>query len=490
MSLISKVYDYYRQIPDKSDFIPTSNADNITMLYCGEEGYEKAYYMVMNLGNTMDLDASKINYKLVEKEDILTRLEEMEGAVEDIEESDEDLASSDSNDILLASYDEAPIIRLINQIIINAVKNGASDVHIEGTEVSTIVRIRIDGKLQVLKTYPRSVHDSMLARIKVIASLDVAESRRSQDGRINLKVGNRTIDIRVSIVPSVDGEKAVLRILERSSGLVSLENVGMQKNILEQYRPYLRRTNGIILVTGPTGSGKSTTLYASLLDMDRDDKNILTIEDPVEYHINGVTQVQVNSAVDLTFATALRAFLRQDPDIILVGEIRDEETAEAAVQASLTGHLVLSTLHTNSATATISRLLEMNIEPFLISTTLSLIVAQRLVRRICENCKVEIPVDDAMRTAVKGTNIAFNTCYKGAGCSECLHIGYKGRVALFEILEITDALRNLITQKAPSHEIRSAAVAGGFKSMMDNGLDLVQMGLTTMDEVIANTILD
>jgi general secretion pathway protein E len=323
-----------------------------------------------------------------------------------------------------------------------------------------------------------------------MSMLDVAETRKPQDGRINIRVGNRNVDMRVSIMPSIFGEKAVLRILEKSKSLITLDGIGIPKEWLKKYRTYLSKPNGIILVTGPTGSGKTTTLYGSLLEMDRETKNILTIEDPVEYDIEGLTQVQVNPAVNLTFANALRAFLRQDPDIILVGEIRDEETAKAAIQASLTGHLVLSTLHTNDAPSAVARLTEMNIEPFLVSSSLLLVIAQRLVRKICPKCVVKVKADKEIKNFFEVEGLSIDEYYTGKGCEDCFYSGYKGRTAIFEFLEINDEIRKLVNRSASAFEIRNAAKEMGFKPMFEDGFRLVKEGITTPDEVIAITKIE
>lgn len=478
------IKNQYKKFPDKSDFIPVLNEeeDNIIFYYSDDTGLQKAEFMSFSLG-------LKPKYEYTEKKKILEILESYGGEVDDMgEHSEEDDTISDEDvNILTSSYDDAPVIKLVNQIIINAVKSGASDIHFEGRDGAFLIRMRVDGVLNTLRTYPKSVHDPILARIKVIGQLDVAETRRSQDGRINLKIGNRVIDIRVSTMPSINGEKAVLRILERSSNFTSLQQIGLDGTLYERFRPYLDRPNGIILVTGPTGSGKTTTLYASLLAMNRDNKNVVTAEDPVEYHIDNVTQVQMNPAVGLTFASALRTFLRQDPDIILVGEIRDNETAEAAIQASLTGHLVLSTLHTNDAPTAIARLIEMDVEPFLISSSLAIVIGQRLVRKICPHCKETVKADDFINKTFKKAGYDIQTYEKGAGCEHCFHTGYRGRIGVFEILEITDDVRSLINKRATSYDIREAARKDGFRTMFEYGAELVSNGITTPSEVLSVT---
>ncbi len=479
-----KVKSKYIRYPDKSDFIPLVSDDGeLIFYYLDESGLQKAEYLTFSLG-------VKATFIQKEKKEILALLESFGGDVDYVNESDsdgEELPDDDESDILTASYDDAPVIKLVNQIIIYSVKSGASDIHFEGRDASFLIRIRVDGRLNTLRSYPKAVHEQILARIKVIGQLDVAESRRSQDGRINLKIGNRTIDIRVSTMPSINGEKAVLRILERSSDFTSLETIGFVGEVYDKFKPYLDRPNGIILVTGPTGSGKTTTLYASLLAMNRDNKNVVTIEDPVEYHMDNVTQVQMNAAVNLTFASAIRTFLRQDPDVILVGEIRDNDTAEAAIQASLTGHLVLSTLHTNDSPTAVARLIEMDVEPFLISSSLLIVIGQRLVRKVCSSCATTVKIDPFLKTKIAEVGLTIETHQKGTGCSDCYDTGYRGRVGVFELLEITDSIRHMINKRASAFEIRQEARNNGFKTMLEYGIYLVEQGITTPEEVLAVT---
>jgi general secretion pathway protein E len=426
-----------------------------------------------------------------DKEKIFEILETLGGDVSGDEYGgDEEVFEDGDGNILSASYDDAPIIKLVNQLMIQAVKNGASDIHFEGKDNAFAVRFRIDGKLSTIRQFPKKMQDSVIARIKVISSLDVAETRKPQDGRINMKIGNRTIDVRVSTIPSVTGEKAVLRILERSKKMVTLENVGLNSNSLETFRHSLRRPNGIILVTGPTGSGKTTTLYAALQELISDDTNIVTIEDPVEYQMEKITQVQVNPAVNISFANAIRSFLRQDPDIILVGEIRDEETAQAAVQASLTGHLVLSTLHTNDAPTAVARLIDMDVEPFLISSSLLCSMGQRLVRKICPHCRQEVEADDYVKNYFAAEGFTLDKHFTGAGCDKCFNTGYKGRVGIFEIMSVNDSIRKLINERASSSDLMHEAQKYGYKRMFDYGFDLVKEGVTTPAELIAVTRTD
>ena len=477
--------DEYLKFPDRSDFVPIVDGNGeVKFLYNGEGGLKKARLLSLFTGTNGEFEE-------VERAVILEKLEEYFGdeATDDYEDSGvQDL--EDVSDILSASYEDAPVIKLVNQIIINSVKGGSSDIHFESRENAFLVRFRIDGKLRTYKRYPKNLHDPVIARIKVMSMLDVAETRKPQDGRINIRVGNRNVDMRVSIMPSIFGEKAVLRILEKSKNLITLDGIGIPKEWLKKYKSYLAKPNGIILVTGPTGSGKTTTLYGSLLEMDRETKNILPIEDPVEYDIEGLTQVQVNPAVNLTFANALRAFLRQDPDIILVGEIRDEETAKAAIQASLTGHLVLSTLHTNDAPSAVARLTEMNIEPFLVSSSLLLVIAQRLVRKVCPKCAAKVKADKDIKSFFDEEGLSIDEYFAGKGCDECFHSGYKGRTAIFEFLEINDEIRKLVNRSASAFEIRNTAKEMGFKPMFEDGCRLIKSGITTPEEVIAITKIE
>lgn len=476
------VREAYLKFTDRSDFVPSINEEGTLIVYYSDnKGFQKAQMLGFLLGVTPQPEHT-------DRKKIYEILESFGGDVDDLGSSeDENDILDDAANILTSSYDDAPVIKLVNQIIIHAVKSGASDIHFEGRDNAFLVRLRVDGRLTTFRRYPKSVHEPIVARIKVIASLDVAETRRSQDGRINLKIGNRDIDIRVSTMPSVNGEKAVLRILERSSEFATLKQVGMDEEMLSIYRPYLDRPNGIILVTGPTGSGKTTTLYSSLLTMNRENKNIVTIEDPVEYHIDNITQVQVNLPANITFANAIRTFLRQDPDVILVGEVRDTETAEAAVQASLTGHLVLSTLHTNDAPTAVSRLIEMGVEPFLISSSLMLVMGQRLVRIVCPVCKKETDVDETARKIFADAGYELEKHMKGEGCEHCFHTGYRGRIGIFELLSVNDDIRRLINRSASAHEIRDEAKKHGYKTMFEYGMSLILKGVTTPEELLAVT---
>ncbi|WP_367066155.1 ATPase, T2SS/T4P/T4SS family [Oryzisolibacter sp. LB2S] len=367
---------------------------------------------------------------------------------------------------LLESAGDAPIIRMLNALLTQAVRDGASDIHIEPYERHSSVRFRVDGTLREVVQPNRALHAALISRLKIMADLDISEKRLPQDGRISLRLGTRAIDVRVSTLPNAHGERAVLRLLDKSESKLSLEAVGMQGETLARLESLIAQPHGIILVTGPTGSGKTTTLYAALSRLDASRSNIMTVEDPIEYELPGVGQTQVNSKIELTFAKALRAILRQDPDVIMIGEIRDFETAQIAIQASLTGHLVLATLHTNDAASAVTRLTDMGVEPFLLSSSLLGVLAQRLVRRYCGHCH-------------GGSN--------GTGCAHCGHTGYAGRTGVFELLVVDDALRALIHGQAAEAELRAQAQSGGMRLMREDGERLVAAGITSREELLRVT---
>jgi general secretion pathway protein E len=363
---------------------------------------------------------------------------------------------------LLESAGDAPIIRMLNALLTQAARDGASDIHIEPYERTSSVRFRVDGTLREVVQPNRALHAALISRLKIMADLDISEKRLPQDGRISLRIGTRAVDVRVSTLPSAHGERAVLRLLDKSGGTLSLESVGMQGEVLARLQTLIQQPHGIILVTGPTGSGKTTTLYAALSQLDAQRSNIMTVEDPIEYELPGVGQTQVNAKIDLTFAKALRAILRQDPDVIMIGEIRDFETAQIAIQASLTGHLVLATLHTNDAASAVTRLTDMGVEPFLLSSSLLGVLAQRLVRKVCPVCASK-------------------------GCESCGQTGYQGRTGVFELLVTNDAIRAQIHNRTSEADIRSAALASGMTLMRDDGERLIQAGITTREEVLRVT---
>lgn len=391
---------------------------------------------------------------------------------------------------LLDANDEAPIIRLVNSLFSQAVKERASDIHIEPFEQELLIRLRIDGLLYDSFSPPKAIQPLLTSRVKIMAGLDIAEKRLPQDGRIRLKVAGKDVDIRVSVIPTAFGERVVLRLLDRSSALLGLEELGLNGHNLSVVNRLIRQSHGILLVTGPTGSGKTTTLYAVLSGINTSDKNIITIEDPIEYQLRGIGQMQVNPKIDLTFATGLRSILRQDPDVIMIGEIRDVETAEIAIQAALTGHLVFSTLHTNDSFGAVSRLLDMGIEPFLVSSSLLGVVAQRLVRRVCPHCRQPYtPEEEEIReVGLLPEMVQGRPFYRpGPGCDACNNKGYRGRTGIHELLLLNDALRALIMQRADAATIARAAKEGGMPTLRADGAEKVLAGLTTVEEVLRVT---
>ncbi|CJL30413.1 PilB-like pili biogenesis ATPase [Streptococcus pneumoniae] len=387
---------------------------------------------------------------------------------------------------LLEQEDDAPIIRLINAILGEAIAENASDIHIETFEKRLVIRFRVDGILREVVQPKRELAALLVSRIKVMAKLDIAEKRIPQDGRISLRVGGREVDIRVSTLPSANGERVVLRLLDKQAGRLTLRHLGMNEQDRRQLEQAVKKPHGIILVTGPTGSGKTTTLYAALTTLNDRTRNILTVEDPIEYHLEGIGQTQVNTKVDMTFARGLRAILRQDPDVVMVGEIRDQETADMAVQASLTGHLVLSTLHTNSAIGAVTRLVDMGVEPFLISSSLLGVLAQRLVRVLCNDCK-RAYIADAAECELLGVSPAeAPTLYHAEGCEQCRGLGYRGRTGIYELVLFDDTLRTMVHTRASEQDmLRHARVLG--PSIREDGLRKVREGVTTIEEVLRVT---
>jgi general secretion pathway protein E len=399
-------------------------------------------------------------------------------------EEDETFDLEGPIDILDATEDEAPVIRFVNSVIFRAVKEKASDIHVEPYEKDVAIRFRIDGIMHDILHQPKKVHAAVSSRIKVMGSLDIAEKRIPQDGRIFRKVAGKEIDIRLSTIPTQFGERIVMRILEKGGELLSLERLGFEGETLEQINKLVARENGIILITGPTGSGKSTTMAACLSRINTKDINILTAEDPIEYQLNGVGQVQVNAKINLTFAVALRHFLRQDPDVIMVGEVRDSETAELAITASLTGHLVFSSLHTNEAAGAFPRLIDMGIEPFLVASSMNAVLAQRLVRRVCTKCRESYEASPLELAELGVRNVQGPiTLYKAVGCSSCSQTGYSGRINVHELLIVDDSIRSLVMKNADSGSIRKAAVDRGMLTMREDGACKVLSGVTTVQEL-------
>ncbi len=432
-----------------------------------------------------------------EMETIMGENEEFEGLFEAGEGDVEMVEEEEEQDVTTLSKEaeEAPIVKLINLILTDAIKRGASDVHLEPYEKEFRVRYRVDGILHKIMTPPLKFKDALISRVKILSHLNIAEKRLPQDGRIKMKVkkekgGKKEVDMRVSILPTIFGEKVVIRILDREQLKLDLTKLGFEEGSLKKFQKAIKRPWGMILVTGPTGSGKTNTLYSALSNLNTPEVNIMTAEDPVEFNLYGINQVHIREDIGLTFASALRSFLRQDPNIILVGEIRDFETAEIAIKAALTGHLVLSTLHTNDAASAVSRLINMGIEPFLVATSVISIVAQRLVRRLHDKCKEEAEIQPQVLIELGFTPEEAKkiTVYKTGGCNECNNTGYKGRIGLFEVLEVTDEIQELILSGASSAEIRRKAIEQGMVTLRRSGLEKIKQGITSIEEVVRETV--
>jgi len=420
--------------------------------------------------------------KLISMDDLVKKMkpEEVEVVKEEVIIEEEDLSK------LLKKGTEPSIVDLVNYILVDAIRSRASDIHIEPGEKSIRLRNRIDGILYTVPSPPKRFQNAIVSRVKILAGMDIAEHRLPQDGRFKVRYEKRDIDFRVSVIPTTYGEKAVLRILDASNMCLELDELGFEPKVLPIYKRYIKAPHGVILVTGPTGCGKSTTLYSTLRTINSEEKNIITIEDPIEYLLPGVNQVQVRPEIGLDFVDALRHFLRQDPDIIMVGEIRDRESAEVAINAALTGHLVFSTLHTNDAAGTITRLLNMGIEPFLISSSILLSIAQRLVRKICPDCKESYEASTQTLCSV-GIKVEGNKkfpLYRGKGCDKCNNIGYKGRVGIYEVMIINDEIRQLILMREPAHIIKEKAEEMGMITLREAALRKVVRGLTTLEEML------
>ena len=444
-------------------------------------------------------EAIKKHYGSVEDVERKKEIEEIVSFIDEGQAESVELEGEDESTLNLAALEkaaeEAPVIKLVNYILTDAVKRGASDIHMEPYEKEYRVRYRVDGMLATIMNPPNKLRDAIISRVKIMSKLDISEKRLPQDGRIMIRMMHngkkKQLDFRVSVLPTLYGEKIVMRLLDKENLRLDMTKLGFEPESLAKFQKAIFKPYGMVLVTGPTGSGKTNTLYSSIAQLNKSDTNIVTAEDPVEFQLPGINQVQMKEQIGLNFATALRSFLRQDPNIILVGEIRDFETAEIAIKAALTGHLVLSTLHTNDAPATISRLMNMGIEPFLVATSVHLICAQRLARRICQDCKYpedlnpQVLIDSGFTPEEARTAKA----YKGRGCAACGNKGYKGRVGLYEVLEVTDEVRELILVGASSLEIKRKAIEQGMISLRGSGLIKVAAGLTTLEEVIRETVL-
>ncbi|TVQ97925.1 MAG: type II/IV secretion system protein [Desulfovibrionales bacterium] len=465
----------YLAFPRRNEFLPVELQDGRLQVWLlTPRARPLADFLAWELGLTVQTELVRNELFFPALEQALTLWEPDAAADEAGEDAAEPGGEDFGRELLGWSHEDAPIVRLVNRVLHQAVSQGASDIHFEGRESGFQVRFRVDGELRTERRLDLAVQPTVLARIKVMGQMDVAESRAPQDGRFQVRVGRKDVDVRVSTMPTLNGEKAVLRILDRSKNILPLSDLGLEPEAVAVITRMIAAPHGIILVTGPTGSGKTTTLYAALRELIRESRNIMTVEDPVEYHLPGVNQVQVNRAAGVTFATAIRGFLRQDPDIILVGEIRDQETASTAVQASLTGHLVLATLHTNDAPTAVTRLLEMGVEPFLLASSLHLVIGQRLVRLTCSSCSP--PSSPQSQSA-------------DLGCEVCRNSGYRGRQGIFELMPVGEALRSLVVQKASVEQLRAHLAETGFQTMHDHGLRLVAQGKTTMEELLRVTSL-
>jgi len=411
--------------------------------------------------------------------------------IKDIAEDDVEIVEADEDEVDLESQAaKSPVIRFVNYLIHDAARQGASDIHIEPQEKRLRIRYRIDGVLFEAMNPPHAMHAAIVSRLKIMGNLDISERRLPQDGRIRVSLQGRQLDLRLSTLPTGQGEKAVMRILDQKSIRVTLDQLGFPQHTLNAWRQQIDQPHGIVMVTGPTGSGKSTTLYASLGQMDKNKLNISTVEDPIEYHLDGISQVQVHESIGMTFAAALRSMLRQDPDVILVGEIRDMDTARIAVQAALTGHLVLSTLHTNDAPSSVTRLINIGVEPFLIGAAVNGVLAQRLVRRVCSHCKSELEPNDNEKQLFDAHGIACDKVMRGSGCPKCHETGYAGRVGLYEMLTLDDTLRDAIASNPDVTAFRRLCIQQGMKPLRTDGLEKAGQGVTTVEEVIRVTHTD
>jgi len=479
---------------------PTADMDNPVAV--AEEAVASNQWPWQLLDDCRRVFGHEVQAVLVPKEVILTALNQAfdmaSASAEQMLENLDDDALGLAKELeevgdLLESEDDAPVIRLVNTLLSQALKDRASDIHIEPFESQVLVRFRIDGVLHSIVTPPKTVQSAMISRIKVMADLDIAEKRHPQDGRFRVKVAGRDVDVRVSILPTAHGERVVMRLLDRSAQLLTLKDLGMSDDQFSSMKKVVAEPHGIVLVTGPTGSGKSTTLYASLMQVDRKNRNVMTIEDPIEYQLEGVGQMQVQPKIGVTFSAGLRSILRQDPDIVMIGEIRDLETAEIAIQASLTGHMVFATLHTNDALSAIVRLQDMGVEPYLVASSLVMAQAQRLVRRLCEHCKAP---RDVQRDEWKTLDIDpsgmdnVSQVYEAKGCDHCLDTGYLGRVAIYELMPITQTMRNAIHDGLGLPAMRKLAMQEGAINLRQDGARHIAEGVTTFDEVLMATRAD
>ncbi len=483
------VYKIPQEIALKYNVLPVKFDQKTEKLYVATEHPED----IILLENLKSIVSMNIVTMLADGDDIASGIRKLYSEIQKVKEiqiQQEEEISFESeeeamSEMTVTEEDEAPAIRLVNYILIEAINKNATDIHIEPFEHLLKIRFRIDGKLIEIVTPPKKLQAAIISRIKIISNINIAEKRVPQDGRFSFKHKIYNVDIRVSTLPTIYGEKIVMRILNKSVGVLGIQSLGISNNLLPVFIDNFSKPYGIILVSGPTGSGKTTTMYSILKELVAPDKNIITIEDPIEYNMNGINQVQVNEKAGLTFASGLRSMLRQDPDVIMVGEIRDKETAEIAIRAALTGHLVLSTIHANDAAATVTRLIDMGIPPYLVGSSLNMVVAQRLVRKVCDSCKEAYVTDEAIleKYGIKQGSVL----YKGKGCLQCNNLGYSGRIGIFEILSVNKPLRRLIFAAADEDGLKAEAVKNGMKLMRQDGLDKIERGITTIEEVFSAT---
>jgi len=461
-------------------------ADPSNMAILDAIGFKTGYAVELVLASEKEITAAinKFFDQSLEFKDIISELDD---ELEVVREEEVDVSE------LERGVDDAPVVKLVNFILTDAIKRRSSDIHIEPYEKEFRVRYRVDGVLYEVMRPPLKMRNAICSRVKILASLDIAERRLPQDGRIKLKIGKgREMDFRVSVLPTIYGEKTVLRLLDKSTLQLDMSKLGFEQDQLKDFTEAIHRPHGMVLVTGPTGSGKTTTLYSALSDLNKTSDNISTCEDPVEFNFAGINQVQIKEEIGLTFAASLRSFLRQDPDIIMVGEIRDYETAEIGVKAALTGHLVLSTLHTNDAPSTVTRLLNMGIEPFLVSTSLHLVLAQRLARRVCAHCSEEmkVPPKALSDAGMKPDRLKHARLLRGKGCDECNETGFRGRVALYEVMPVREEIKDLVLRGGSALDIKREAIRLGMKTLRQTGLTKVEEGVTTLEEILRVTAPD
>lgn len=481
--------------PAAAALIPESLARRYAALPIGFQD-DKLVVAMADPANVLAIDdiraisGREVILKVATRSDVeaaVSRLASLDGSVSDLAElAAEHAVETHDLSAVEAAAEEAPVVKLVNMLITRASADRASDIHVEPTEKDLRVRFRIDGVLHEIMRTPRSIANAVVSRLKIMADIDIAERRRPQDGRINLRVSGKQLDLRVSSLPTIYGEKVVMRLLDTSTALLKLEDLGFLPDTQERFTASFTKPYGTILVVGPTGSGKSTTLYATLNVLNRPEVNVITVEDPVEYRLSGISQVQVNKKAGLTFASALRSFLRQDPDIMLVGEIRDQETANIAIESALTGHLVLSTLHTNDAPSSVSRLIEMGVEPFLVGSALDAVLAQRLARRLCSSCKEPYePTAAALVDAGWPDGIDdVPTLYRAVGCRACSNTGYRGRLAIHEMMTVNEEIERLAVERASTEIISKAAISNGMRTLRQDGLTKVGMGMTSIEEIL------